>query len=581
MIAHSSRLFSSSCSILDVHFDTKNSPVRIIGLHIRNNDCGVLKLMVQKWDARAPGSSHPLNAGTQQMSLHSYMHASRNHWQVVQHLGYGILRASSLIWILITSETPMIVRYSIGITLWSLLLPSAWSADPPAEIRWNFGAEETTPLEASDGVHRDVPGPRPPEYPDFEPGNTAVKLDGKGAHLSIADSGPQSPFDFTAGDSITLEAWVQVDDIRSGENLYVICKGRTGAPGFSAENQNWALRIAERDGKAGLGFLFASSPNSGNPKGGSPWHRWTSDSGFKPGRNWHHVAITYKFGDSSSLRGWIDGKPQTGKWDMGGATNDAPAVDDDAVWIGSAQSGAASSSFRGCLDSIAIHRQILDDTTLKSRFNFTGKEIVDRPLAEVMPDMGTLEPGIVSAALLEGMPAHNRWLNEGETLPVEILRWQPEAFLLDRLPLRHDAWGIRDSWKSSCSAANCGRCETFARSASISDASTWLSRLWVDGKVIARAEPSKGSPSGEEPMTPVATPPAPGARIAEHRQQEVFGDAVVSKVVCVELYSKHWLVERTFALIPARTLCRSAKRRWSILPDSPADRPGDESDSAD
>jgi mono/diheme cytochrome c family protein len=423
----------------------------------------------------------------------------------------------------------MIVRYRLTAVLWILLLNCSWAIDPPAEIRWNFGAEETTSLEASEDVHRDVPGPRPPDYPDFDSGNTAVKLDGKGARLSVADSGPQSPFDFTVGDAITLEAWVQVDDIRSGENLYVICKGRTGAQGFAAENQNWALRVAERDGKAGLGFLFASSPESASAKSGAPWHRWTSDSGFKPGRNWHHIAITYKFGDATSLRGWIDGKLQTGKWDMGGATSDAPFVDDDAVWIGSAQSGAASSSFRGSLDSIAIHRQILDDATLKSRFNFTGKEIVDRPLAEVMPDMGTLEPGVVSAVLLEGMPVHNRWLNEGENLPVEILRWQPEAFLLDRLPLRHDAAGVRESWKAPVLLRMAADVKLSPGHHRFLMRVRGLSRLWVDGKVIARAEPSKGSPSGEEPMTPLAKPPVPGARIAEHRQQEVFGDARVGE----------------------------------------------------
>ena len=423
----------------------------------------------------------------------------------------------------------MIVRYSLAAVLWFSLLNSSRAIDPPAEIRWNFGAEETTPLEASEGVHRDVPGPRPPDYPDFDLGNTAVKLDGKGARLTVADSGPQSRFDFTVGDAITLEAWVQVDDIRSGENLCVICKGRTGAPGFAAENQNWALRVAERDGKAGLGFLFASSPESGSAKNGAPWHRWTSDTGFKPGRNWHHIAITYKFGDATSLRGWIDGKLQTGKWDMGGATNDPPFVDDDAVWIGSAQNGAASSSFRGSLDSIAIHRQILDDATLKSRFNFTGKEIVDRPLAEVMPDMGPLEPGVVSAVLLEGMPVHNRWLNEGENQPVEILRWHPEAFLLDRLPLRHDAAGVRDSWKAPVLLRMAADVKLSPGHHRFLMRVRGLSRLWVDGKVIARAEPSKGSPSGEEPMTPLAKPPVPGARIAEHRQQEVFGDAPVGE----------------------------------------------------
>ena len=111
----------------------------------------------------------------------------------------------------------MIARDNLYLVLWVFLVNCSWAVDPPGEIRWNFGAEETTPLEANEGVHRDVPGPRPPDYPDFDAGNTAVKLDGKGAHLSVADTGPQSPFDFTLGDAITLEAWVQVDDIRSGQ----------------------------------------------------------------------------------------------------------------------------------------------------------------------------------------------------------------------------------------------------------------------------------------------------------------------------------------------------------------------------
>ena len=57
---------------------------------------------------------------------------------------------------------------------------------------------------------RDVPGPRPPEYPGFERYNTAVHFDGSGAHFAMADPGAGSPLDFTNGDVITLEAWVQV-----------------------------------------------------------------------------------------------------------------------------------------------------------------------------------------------------------------------------------------------------------------------------------------------------------------------------------------------------------------------------------
>ena len=53
-------------------------------------------------------------------------------------------------------------------------------------------------------VQRDAPGPRPPEFPDFDAGNTAVKLDGSGAHFSFADPGAGSAFDFQNGDEVDL-----------------------------------------------------------------------------------------------------------------------------------------------------------------------------------------------------------------------------------------------------------------------------------------------------------------------------------------------------------------------------------------
>jgi hypothetical protein len=308
-------------------------------------------------------------------------------------------------------------------------------------VRWDFEAEEATPLESHGGVQRDAPGPRSPEYPDFAPDNTAVKLDGKGAHFTLSDTGVQSPFDFTNGDAVTLEAWVQVDSLRAGENVYVIGKGRTGSSGFAADNQNWALRVRETKGKAGVSFLFATVPVSGKPKSGEQWHRWTTENGFAPGQYWHHIAVSWRFGDPESIRGWIDGKPQPGVWDMGGATAEAPVVDDDAIWIGSSQGGATANSFHGSLDAIAVYREILDDKAMTTRFRRVGEEIVVQPAPEVMPDPGELPTGSTLVSLHEGMPDYDRWLNTDETLPTETLRWNAETFLLDRLPQRYDVWG--------------------------------------------------------------------------------------------------------------------------------------------
>ncbi len=408
-----------------------------------------------------------------------------------------------------------------------LVATSSWASDPAPPIRWDFSAEETAPLRSHGGVHRDVPGPRPPTYPDFEAGNTAVKLDGTGAHLSVEDSGPQSPYDFSNGDAITLEAWVQVEEIRAGEFVYVIGKGRTGAKGFPADNQNWALRLRESQGKCCVSFLFATVPVPGATKSDAHWHRWSSDSGFTAGLGWHHIAVTYRFGEPQSLRGWIDGQPQPGKWDMGGTTTEKPVVDDDAVWIGSSRGGAAGNSFRGTLDAIMIRRQLVDDKWMQSRFRREGPEPVAQLQPEVMPDVGNLSPGAVLLTMHEGMPAHNRWLNVGEKLPPVTEQWSLEQFLVTQLPQRYDGWGIRTAWKPPVLVRLASDVQLAPGPHTFLVRVRGLCRLWVNGEVVACSKPALGSQDGEEAMTPVAPPPMPGLRRAEHRQQELLADVEI------------------------------------------------------
>jgi len=418
-------------------------------------------------------------------------------------------------------------RSLLIVVLWLIMANVLLAAEPPAVARWDFGAEETTRLRSHGGVHRDVPGPRPPEYPDFDSNNTAVQLDGSGAHLSFEDTGAQSEFDFQNGDTISLETWLQVDDLNEGEFQYVIGKGRTGAKGFPPDNQNWALRVRGKNGKACVSFLFATPLQSGSSKGDSHWHRWTTASGFAPGKSWHHIAVTYSFGKPDSIRGWIDGQPQPGSWDMGGATEESPVVDDDAVWIGSSRGGAPGNSFRGSLDAIAIHRRAFDDELMKSRFRREGSEKLAMPAPESMPDVGDIPPGRVVITFHEGMPSHTRWLNDDETLPAETLRWTSSHFLLDRLPQRFDDWGIREAWKAPVLIQTASRLSLTPGKYRFLIRVRGLSRLWVNGTVIARSQPLTGSPSGEEPVTPVSPPPLPGLRSAEHRQQEIFGDALI------------------------------------------------------
>ena len=399
--------------------------------------------------------------------------------------------------------------------------PVARDAGPAAPVvMWDFDPEEETPLIAVGGVHRDLPGPRPPQYPDFDPSNTAVKFDGEGARFTYVDTNNKGPLDFTNGDAITIEAWVKADELRDGENVYIIGKGRTEDPGFERDNQNWALRIRGQNGKACVSFLFATPQVAGAERSDAHWHRWTTKDGFKPKAGWHHVAATYRFGEPESVRGWVDGKSLPGVWDMGGPTKEAPVVDNDAVWIGSSMGGRAGNSFRGMLDLVALHRHVLDDKILAARFRRVGDEPVVKLAPEKMPELGTLPADQVTVMFHEGMPAHERWLNEEEKWPSETMRWSGDAFLLPRLPVRYDDWGIRESWKAPVLVRMAADVRLPPGKQTLLVRARALSRLWVDGKVVARTKPISGSPSGEEPITPVAEPPVPGMRRAGHREQE-------------------------------------------------------------
>lgn len=394
-------------------------------------------------------------------------------------------------------------------SLYLAALLAVAAADGPSPVaRWDFGTEEPTPISAIGNVQRDQAGPRPPEFPDFTDDNTAVRVDG--GHLSVPDPGAASDFDFTNGDTITIEAWVNPVNLGDGQPRYIIGKGRTGSPKYARDNQNWALRVVGADGEAQLSFLFATK-YSGD---GKHWHRWTSDAGFPVATGWHHVAVSYRFGDPESIRGWINGQPTDGKWDMGGATTEPPVVDDDEIRIGS--------RFEGLIDSVAIHREALDDKIVAARFNRVGDERVVKMAAEVMPDVGEIGDGKVLFQICESMPTGDRWLYDGESWPSETLSWLGDSFLLSRIPVRYDAWGIRTSWKAPLLLRIAGDVEVPPGKHRFLVRTRSLSRLWLDGQLVTRTPTVRNRTGNLEPIVPIPEPLVPGARLLPFPQQESF-----------------------------------------------------------
>jgi hypothetical protein len=314
-------------------------------------------------------------------------------------------------------------------------------ADKPAAW-WRFGDEHGAaelngapwPAQPNAGAVKTLTaGPQQDQFPLFEADNRAITLS-KPASLRYDDPGADSPLDFTAGDAITIEAWVNPTKLASGQQVYIVGKGRTGNKGFAADNHNWSLRLVGKGSGCSLSFLFRDQDN--RPGNQDDWHRWTSDASFRASSGWHYVAVTYQFGQGASIRGYIDGKPTKGVWDLGGQSDEAPVVDDDQVWVGSASRNNSGNSFLGGIDEVAIYRTALSAERVAVRWRAKPVE-QPKPYVTSVP----IPEGQVLVEVFEGLPDQWNW-DFVPPQPSERFTRRELAFV--EVPHKYNAHGIID-----------------------------------------------------------------------------------------------------------------------------------------
>ena len=269
-------------------------------------------------------------------------------------------------------------------------------------------------------------GPRPSEFPLFKPDNQAAEFKAGAGFLRVIDPGEKSVLDFTAGDSITLEAWVSPNSTQAGKYSYIIGKGRTNRKGVARDNQNYGLRLAGSD----ISFLFRGQPVKKDAK--PDYHRWTSKGAGISAYNWHHIAVTYTFGKKKSLKAYVDGRAISGKWDMGGDTTIAPVVDNDEVWLGSSMGGSANSSFDGRMDAVAIYRTALSAKQVTAHFKYVA------PKPRI--DWTAVPSDRVQVDVFEGVPNRKSWTFRPPRFSESIT--QPH-FALIQIPYKYSNQGLR------------------------------------------------------------------------------------------------------------------------------------------
>lgn len=310
-----------------------------------------------------------------------------------------------------------------------------WNFDPLdqhvlAPHRGSAVAATLKPAQSVGKIQTAVPGPRTDRFPLFSDKNNAVEFFGDGGRIMVDDLGNASALDFGTGDAITLEAWVNCTKLGEDQQVYILGKGRTKNEGVATENQNYALRLRGQKGQACVSFLFRSADNRAGER--NDFHRWNTDKGFAVGSGWHHIAVTYKFGDAKSVRGYIDGEKLAGSWDYGGATDEAPVVDNDQIWIGSSLGGSPGNTFVGQLDEIALYRTALSDERIAARYKAIAPKSY---VTEQVPQSDFL------VEVFEGVPDKTSW-DFPFPDPVDTYTVERLAFL--EVPHKYNAHGVRE-----------------------------------------------------------------------------------------------------------------------------------------
>ena len=333
---------------------------------------------------------------------------------------------------------------------------------------WNFDGSDSLGTWIGQ-PSKDQAGPRAPVYPSFAKDNKAALFTGNGTKLALEVKSTDD-LRFGLNDTITLEAWVKARELKDGATPYIIGKGRNGTKEFSANNQNYALRLKGEKGEALIGFLFASAEVPGK-KG--DWHRWWSKDGFDPGSGWHHIAVTYTFGKPKSIKGYVDGKAVDGVWDMGGATDRAPVTDGDSVVIGTGSTRATTHSFNGWIDSLAIYRGKPEDELLNAFAFVPPPPPVKR---------SQLTKGKVLVQICEeGVPAANAWPPEP---PKVAESYEEDAFGLFQLPEKYVDTGVRGDRPNPCLVRAAGLVTLPKGGYLLLLRGRGAAHLYVDGKTV-------------------------------------------------------------------------------------------------
>ncbi|GIV28724.1 MAG: hypothetical protein KatS3mg027_2538 [Bacteroidia bacterium] len=154
----------------------------------------------------------------------------------------------------------------------------------------------------------------------------------------IPDPGANSIYDFTTNDSISLALWIK--PYVYSNNGGFICKG-------SANNENWGIEWEGSGPYNRPQFFFRRDNETG-------WSLYRANQTI-PLNKWSHIAVSYTFGSSTSIKMYVNGVLTTGSW-VNGTGAEIPDNDDTGIYIG--RNPWAGEEFTGSIDDVKLYKYI-------------------------------------------------------------------------------------------------------------------------------------------------------------------------------------------------------------------------------
>lgn len=170
---------------------------------------------------------------------------------------------------------------------------------------------------------------------------SSISFDSGSDRFEVAESESPDLFDFSMRDEITYMGWIYPTEL-SGNNVILI-KGLVDTHYFQTTNSR-------------LEFGYETADDT--------WESIRTTGDVLSLNTWHHIAVTYTYGNGASAKIYVNGVEVTTSWIGGADGNKVPRLTDDNFIIGY----NSGEEFRGRIDEFSIWSRALTGTEIQSIF---------------------------------------------------------------------------------------------------------------------------------------------------------------------------------------------------------------------